>query len=72
MTAHTSRAHGGSLSSIDLHDVAFDRVRAATCDGDLDAFIAQALDRNGITDPAGRALWRGALRSLAGIPPVRC
>ena len=72
MTAHTSRAHGGSLSPIDLHDVTFDRVRAATCDGDLDALIAQALDRNGITDPAARASWREALRSMAGIPPVPC
>ncbi|TXI65329.1 hypothetical protein [Mycolicibacterium mageritense] len=61
----------GSLSPIGLHDVTFDRSRAAAGDGDLDDHIAQALDGKGITDAAARASWREALRSVAGIPRIR-
>ena len=51
-------------SEISLSDVRYDNNEVPAADDDLEHHIDQALDRNGITDPAARAHWRAGLISL--------
>lgn len=57
-------------SELSMSDVRYDNEIPAG-EGDLERYIDQALDRNGITDPAARAHWRAGLISLAThMPPI--